>query len=456
MRSRVFAAVALLLLAQPLRGDDWPQWRGPNRDGVWNESGVLEKFPEPQLKLSWRAAVGSGYCGPTVASGRVYVMDRQTRPTPVERVCCFDAATGKSLWVYPYECIYRGVQYLAGPRASVSLEDGRAYSLGTMGNLHCLDAASGKVLGKRTCSRNTRSACRSGASPRPRWSTAIGSLCRLEAKTAPAWWRSTSNRRASAGEPWTTPASYSAPVLIRQAGRPVLVAGRGPMSRAWIPATGEVLWKYPFPPTRMVINVPTPVIDGDRLFVTCFYDGSLMLRLRQDRPAVEKVWRRHRAERAEHRRPARDDQHALSGRRLRVWRGQLRPAPCLDAKTGDRIWEDRTAVPPARWATIHMVRNGRRMWMFNERGELLIGELSPKGFHEISRAKLWNRRPSSCGSATASVVPSGVCQQAHLRPQRPRTGLCQPGGGEVRTGAEIMLPFAPRKATIQHIWICRY
>ena len=86
---RIFSAIVLFLLAQPLRGDDWPQWRGPNRDGVWNESGVLEKFPDPQLKISWRAPIGSGYCGPTVAKGRVYVMDRQTRPTQVERRLLF-------------------------------------------------------------------------------------------------------------------------------------------------------------------------------------------------------------------------------------------------------------------------------------------------------------------------------------------------------------------------------
>ena len=65
--------------------------------------------------------------------------------------------------------------------------------------------------------------------------------------------------------------------------------------------------------------------------------------------------------------------------------GELR---CLDARTGERIWEDLTAVPKSRWGTIHMVRNGERMWMFNERGELLIATLSPQGFHEISRAKL--------------------------------------------------------------------
>ena len=65
--------------------------------------------------------------------------------------------------------------------------------------------------------------------------------------------------------------------------------------------------------------------------------------------------------------------------------GQLR---CLDAESGDRIWEDLTATPPARWSNIHFVRNGDRIWMFNERGELMIAKLSPKGFHEISRTKL--------------------------------------------------------------------
>ena len=82
--------------------------------------------------------------------------------------------------------------------------------------------------------------------------------------------------------------------------------------------------------------------------------------------------------------------------------GELR---CLDARSGNRIWEDLTAVPKARWAAIHMVRNGGRWWMFNERGELVIGTLSPQGFHEISRAKLIApTSPKSTASAAAVVL----------------------------------------------------
>jgi hypothetical protein len=65
--------------------------------------------------------------------------------------------------------------------------------------------------------------------------------------------------------------------------------------------------------------------------------------------------------------------------------GELR---CLEAQTGERVWESREAVPRARWATIHFIKNGDRVWMFNERGQLLISRLSPKGFEEISRAQL--------------------------------------------------------------------
>ena len=154
------------------------------------------------------------------------------------------------------------------------------------------------------------------------------------------------------------------------------------------PATGAVYWKYPFPPAKMVINVPTPAVCGDRLFLTGFYDGSLMLKLDQDELRVEKLWRR-RGESERHT----DALHAMISSPFMEGDyvygvdsyGELR---CLDVRTGDRIWEDLTAVPKARWATIHMVRNGGRVWMFNERGELIIGTLSPKGFHEISRAKL--------------------------------------------------------------------
>src|SRR5687768_10357815 len=86
------ASLALLLSgAAAVQGDDWPQWRGPNRDGVWNETGIMELFPPDGLKISWRAPVGPGWSSPVVAQGRVYVTEVQkANPTAMERVLCFD------------------------------------------------------------------------------------------------------------------------------------------------------------------------------------------------------------------------------------------------------------------------------------------------------------------------------------------------------------------------------
>ena len=395
MRTSIWLPAALAVAwacwaapARPGLADDWPQWRGPTRDGVWKEAGIVAKLPGPRIPLRWRAEIAAGYSGPTVAGGRVYVTDRLARPSEVERVHCFDAKAGRKLWTHTYPAPYTRVGYPAGPRASVSIDGGRAYALGTMGRLHCLDAAGGKVLWQRDLRREYRARV-------PIWGIAAAPLVTggflvvqiggadgacvvaLDKATGREKWRALGDR-----------ASYSAPILIRQAGRDVLVCWTGDNVAALDPASGAVLWSHPFRQRRMVINVPTPVVRGDRMFLTSFYDGSLMLRLLGDRPAVEEVWRRRgRSERDT------DALHAMISTPILQGEyvygvdsyGELR---CLDARTGERIWEDLTATPKARWSNIHMVRNGERIWMFNERGELIIATLSPKGFHEVSRAKL--------------------------------------------------------------------
>jgi outer membrane protein assembly factor BamB len=394
-RSLCFLSFALLSLGCALvapgevSAADWPQWRGPNRDGVWTEKGLIERFPGPQIELRWRVPVSSGYSGPTVADRRVYVTDRfDDDRGEVERVHCFDFDTGRSLWTHAYDGRYERVGYPAGPRASVSIDGGRAYALGTMGHFHCYDAATGRVLWNKTPGADYDVQVPIwgiAAAPLVDGDRVIVQLGAAGGACVVAWDKATGEERWRALD---DRASYSAPILIEQAGRRVLVCWTGDHVAGLDPVSGEVYWKYPFPPTRMVINVPTPVVDGDRLFLTAFYDGSLMLRLAQDALRVEKVWRRQgRSERDT------DALHAMIGTPYLAGDyvygvdsyGELR---CLDAATGDRIWEDLTAVPTARWSTIHMVRNDRRMWMFNERGELIIGELSPRGFREISRARL--------------------------------------------------------------------
>ena len=412
--------LGLASCAPPLAADDWPQWRGPGRDAVWRETGIIDKFPSPQLALRWRVPIGSGYCGPTVANGRVYVMDRQVHPREIERVHCLDWATGRSLWTFSYDCRYKNVDYMAGPRACVSVEDGRAYALGSMGHLHCLDAAGGKLLWKKEPGVDYKIRL-------PIWGVASAPLVdgdlvivqigcaegacvvALDKRTGVEKWRALDDQ-----------ASYSAPIIIRQAGRRVLICWTGENVAGLDPASGRVYWKYPMPQSRMVINVPTPVVEGDRLFVTSFFDGALMLKLCQDEPRVEKLWRRQGSSERHT-----DALHAMISTPCMEGNyvygvdsyGELR---CLDARNGDRIWEDLTAVPKARWATIHIVRNGRRAWLFNERGELLIGTLSPNGFQEISRAKLIEPTTEQLGQRNGVCWshPAYACKHVFARNDR--------------------------------------
>lgn len=389
----VRAMVIALLVVQAVGpvgvfAEEWPQWRGPRRDGVWRETGVLERFPESQLEHRWSVPVSSGYSGPTVADGRVYITDRVVEPREMERVHCFQWKTGRKIWSHTYDCSYSEVGYTAGPRAAVTIDRGRAFALGTMGHLHCFDAASGQVHWAVDLREEYNIRI-------PIWGVSAAPLVYENLLILQAGGRDNACilalRTEDGSEVWRAlddRASYSAPILIEQAGRRVLVCWTGEHVAGLNPGSGEVYWKHPFTPQKMVINVPTPVVEDDWLFVSAFYDGSLMLRLGQDEPDVEQVWRRRgRNERRT------DSLHAMISTPYLEGDyiygvdsyGQLR---CLDAHTGDRIWEDLTAVPPGRWSNIHLVRNQDKVWMFNERGELIISKLSPAGFDEISRAKL--------------------------------------------------------------------
>src|SRR5579859_8142550 len=143
-----------LLASAVLRAEDWPQWRGPNRDGVWCETGILEAFPAPGLKVRWRAPVGWGFSSPVVAQGRVYLTDSEVvKPKAKERVHCFEETTGKAIWTHANEVAYEDWAFdpkqEVGPVATPIVQNGKVYTVGRRGDLFCLDAKKGDVLWQR-------------------------------------------------------------------------------------------------------------------------------------------------------------------------------------------------------------------------------------------------------------------------------------------------------------------
>lgn len=365
---------------------DWPQWRGAQRDGVWRETGIRIDLPE-EFQPRWSVPVGSGYSGPTVADGRVYVTDRLDDPEEIERVHCVEWKTGKRLWMHEYDCPYNRVSYKAGPRCSVLVQDGFAYSLGTMGNLYCFDAVTGKVSWSKDL--DTEYGIRMpiwgiAASPVLEDGLLIVPACGKEsmlvafdAKSGAEKWRALGDR-----------GNYSAPIVVDQAGHRILVVWTGDRVVGVNAKTGQEVWALPFKAKNMPLGVASPVLHGDKIYLTGFYDGSLMLRLNPSKLEVDEVWRqRGRNERSTEALHSIISTPLIRGEHIYGVDsyGEFR---CLKLANGERIWEDRSAVPRARWATIHFVQHGELTWMFNERGELILAKLSPQGFEELDRGKL--------------------------------------------------------------------
>src|SRR5258706_9620034 len=154
------AALTLALLpSAALRADDWPQWRGLNRDGAWNETGILEFFPTDGLKVRWRAPVGWGFSSPVVAQGRVYLADSEVvKPKAKERVHCFDEMTGKALWTHAYEVAYEEWAFdpkqEIGPVATPIVQNGKVYTLGRLNDLLCFDAKNGDIFWRRNLEKD--------------------------------------------------------------------------------------------------------------------------------------------------------------------------------------------------------------------------------------------------------------------------------------------------------------
>ena len=396
MTRPLLALLVFLHITSSTLADDWPEFRGIDRAGVWNESGLIDSFPDARdgvLPRVWSAPVGAGYSGPTVAGNGVFLMDRgrQDSKDEVERIVSVDRETGAEKWVHSYACIYQDVGYAYGPRGSVTVRDGKAWALGTMGHLNCLDADSGEVVWSRDLGSDFQI-------DMPIWGLASSPLVEgehvivqvgakdekacivaFEKNTGKEVWRAFEDK-----------ASYVSPIMIEQGGKRVLVAWTGFRIAGMNAANGEVYWDIPTRPNKMPINVPGPALneDGTLMFLSVFYDGSRLIELDSTVPKAKELWHREGINERKT-----DALHAMISPpyfyKEHIYGidsyGQMR---CLDPKKGDRIWEDNRAVAQERWGTVFMVRNGEKTWMLNERGELILARLTPTGYEEIDRAQL--------------------------------------------------------------------
>jgi outer membrane protein assembly factor BamB len=378
-----------------LRADDWPEIRGSGRLGVWKESGILDKFPADGLKVLWRAPIGRGYSGPAVADGRVFVVDHiETQHLRgIERAMALDEKTGKVLWTQEWPVAYGGIMWPNGPRATPTVDGDRVYVLGATGKLFCILVKTGEIIWKNDYVADY------GATPQE-WPYNYGFassplvdgdrvLCMIGGKpdaavvafdkrTGKEIWRALSVHDLGVAQP----------IVITAGGARQLIIWHPAAIASLDPVTGRKYWEIPYK-TGGSMTVATPVQSGSQLLFSSFYNGSLMLALDEQKPAATVVWKG-----ASDSEIQTDGLHATIATPAivdnRIYGicsyGQFR---CLSATTGARLWETLAVTKErARWAAGLIVRHENRLFINNDRGELIIMKPGPDGYEEVSRTQL--------------------------------------------------------------------
>jgi outer membrane protein assembly factor BamB len=381
----VTSRIALALLATQAvvaRADDWPQWRGPNRDGVWHETGIVESFPTNGLKIAWRVPVGRGWSSPIVAHGRVYVTDVQIeRSNATERVLCLDETSGKPLWSHRYAVDYPDWAFdpnAGGPRATPIVQDGRLFTLGCMGHLVCLNATKGGVVWEKSLAKEYGLEPFSGitASPLIEEGLLILYLCGKPAACVVAF------EKSSGKEVWRAlddSFTYSSPIVITAGGKRQFLVWTQPAVTSLDPGTGKTWWRERLQ-TPGDMAVSTPVFANNRLLI-----AGLMLKLDPVKPAALVLWpetmpatRRVLSNTST---ALLQDDYVYSAKIS----GEL---VCLGAATGNQIWQTNTVTSKGNGSSIHLTPNGGSVLLFTDQGNLIRARLSATGYQEFSRVHL--------------------------------------------------------------------
>ena len=390
-------AGCVLLTAGPAVANDWPEWRGTGRVGVWAETGIVQELPA-ELKVKWRVPVNSGFSGPAVVDGRVFITDWAADPASRtmdgrERAIALDEETGEILWTREWPTSYRMLMgsYAIGPRATPTVDGDRLYVVGAAGDLLCLDVETGEVIWEKHYIADFDSFV-------PTWGVTSGPIVdgdRLIAIVGgePGGLVMAFDKRTGA-EVWRAldvvgEMGYGQPIIIEAGGARQLIVWHAAALVSLDPETGEVYWEQPWEVPQGV-SVATPVKHGDYLLVSQFYQGSMMMRLDQDRPGATMLWKgQSRSEMPDQT----DGLHSLITTPLLIGDyvygvgsyGELRG---LNARTGERVWMSDQMVTPGRWGTAFMVKQGDRYFVNNDDGFLIIAQFTPNGYEEHGRTRL--------------------------------------------------------------------
>jgi outer membrane protein assembly factor BamB len=371
----LLACVALAVTAQAF-AREWPQFLGPERNGVYRGPALSETWGAQGPRVAWRRPVGQGFSGPVVAQGRVILFHRVGSQEVVESL---DPRTGMTQWRYAYPTAYRDdFGFDEGPRAVPVVAGGVVYTFGAEGQLHAVDLAKGtKVWSEDTMRRFKVAKGFFGAAGSPivedgrviaNVGGAAAGIVAFDAKTGTVLWTATNHQASYSSAVSTTLGSRRLAVFLTRAG----LVGLDP-------ASGRVVFERPHR-ARMAasVNAATPLVIGDLIFVSAEYGPGAML-LRVNGATLTELWAsdevltNHYATSVHH-------NGVLYG-----YHGRQEFGPSLravDLRTGKVRWsEDRFRAGSVTLA-------GDRLLIVRESGELILAAASPDAFTPIARAQV--------------------------------------------------------------------
>jgi outer membrane protein assembly factor BamB len=358
-RAELSVRLSLVLLCLAATGADWPQWRGPERNGVSRETGW--QWPKAGPRRLWSAQVGEGFSAVAVWQGRLYTMGNRNGQ---DVVSCLNAGSGRVIWTHRYPC---PVGDYGGPRATPTVHSGRVYTLSREGQAFCLDAGSGRPVWSKDLRRETRAET-------PKWGFAGSPLVvgnrviynvgaagtAVDRETGRVLWRSSPST-----------AGYASPIACTVGGRPcvALFVASGLVGVA--PDTGRILFDHRWQ-TEYDVNAADPVFWGDTVFISSNYNqGGALLRLGRGRPQVlwqNRVMRNHA------------NSSVLVGGHL--YGNDENTLKCVDARTGQERWRRRGIGKGG------LIAAGGRLLVLTERGGLLLVQATAGRYTELAQANI--------------------------------------------------------------------
>ena len=355
--------VTILLATTSLHAADWPQWRGPNRDGISTETGWNLGTGSP--KILWKGNVGIGCSSFSVVGDRVFTMGNQG---DTAAVVCLDAKTGKSVWRHTYPSPLEPKQFEGGQCGTPTVDDQLVFTLGRQGQVFCLNKDTGSVVWSKDLTKHF------GASA-PRWGYSAsplvaGTLMIIDAGGKGA--SAVAFDKATGGVVWKAgddPESYSSPFAFEKDGKSLVAHFNATGVVIRETATGKEISRFPWK-TSYDINPTTPIYSEGKLFVASGYGhGGVLLKVEGSQ--LTPVWQ---------------TKHMKNKFNSSVlWKGCLygfdeSALNCLDFATGTVKW---TKMGLGMGSL--MVADNKLITMA-ENGDVVLAEASPSGFKEIAKA----------------------------------------------------------------------